>query len=57
MLEEDRKVLLNSYASNIPLGRTGHAYEVANAVAFLASNESSFINGIELPIDGGMTQI
>lgn len=41
----------------IPLGRMGRADEVASAALFLASNESSFITGAELPVDGGMAQI
>lgn len=41
----------------IPLGRMGRADEVASAALFLASNESSFITGASLPVDGGMAQI
>ena len=41
----------------IPLGRMGRADEVASAALFLASNESSFITGAELPVDGGLTQV
>lgn len=41
----------------IPLGRVGTTDEIAKAVSFLASDESSFVNGIELFVDGGMTQI
>ena len=41
----------------IPLGCMGRADEVASAALFLASEESSFITGTELPVDGGMTQI
>lgn len=41
----------------IPLGRLGRADEVASAALFLASDESSFITGAELPVDGGMAQI
>jgi 2-keto-3-deoxy-L-fuconate dehydrogenase len=37
-----------------PMGRLGLAEEVASAIAFLASPESSFITGIALPVDGGM---
>jgi NAD(P)-dependent dehydrogenase (short-subunit alcohol dehydrogenase family) len=41
----------------IPLGRVGAPDEIAKAVLFLASDESSFVNGIELFVDGGMAQI
>ena len=38
-----------------PLGRLGEAQDVANAIAFLASDEASFITGISLVVDGGYT--
>jgi NAD(P)-dependent dehydrogenase (short-subunit alcohol dehydrogenase family) len=44
-------------SQQIPLGRVGTTDEIAKTVAFLASEESSYINGIELVIDGGMTQV
>jgi NAD(P)-dependent dehydrogenase (short-subunit alcohol dehydrogenase family) len=37
----------------IPMGRLGTADEIASAAVFLASDESSFITGIDLPVDGG----
>lgn len=44
-------------APSIPLGRLGEPYELAQAALFLASDDSSFVNGIELSVDGGMAQI
>jgi NAD(P)-dependent dehydrogenase (short-subunit alcohol dehydrogenase family) len=45
------------FASQIPLGRRGRPEEIAAAVVFLASDESSFITGIDLPVDGGLAQV
>jgi NAD(P)-dependent dehydrogenase (short-subunit alcohol dehydrogenase family) len=42
------------FAQAIPLGRMGRAEEVANAAVFLGSDESSFVAGIDLVVDGGM---
>jgi NAD(P)-dependent dehydrogenase (short-subunit alcohol dehydrogenase family) len=54
---EGADAIRTAFASMIPLGRMGRAEEVANAVLFLASDESSFVAGTELSVDGGMGQI
>ena len=46
---------IQDYTSMIPLNRYGRVEEVANAFAFLASDEASFITGTELVVDGGQT--
>ncbi|WP_179505784.1 MULTISPECIES: glucose 1-dehydrogenase [unclassified Sphingomonas] len=45
------------FASQIPMGRRGEPEEIAAAVSFLASDEGSFITGIDLAVDGGMAQV
>jgi NAD(P)-dependent dehydrogenase (short-subunit alcohol dehydrogenase family) len=48
---------LKNFGSLIPLGRLGSPDEIAKAVVFLASEDSSFVTGIELFVDGGLAQI
>jgi len=49
--------LMKNLVSTVPLGRRGTPDEVAKAVTFLASDDSSYITGIELFVDGGIAQI
>lgn len=49
--------MIANLAARIPSGRIASPDDIANAVVFLASDESSFINGIDLAVDGGMAQI
>ena len=45
------------FESLIPRGKMGQSEEVATVALFLASDDSSFVNGVELFVDGGMTAI
>jgi NAD(P)-dependent dehydrogenase (short-subunit alcohol dehydrogenase family) len=57
LTKEQVKGFVDTQAGTIPLGRVGTPDEIAKAVVFLASDDSSFVNGIELFVDGGMAQI
>jgi NAD(P)-dependent dehydrogenase (short-subunit alcohol dehydrogenase family) len=48
---------LESLKAGIPLGRIGRSDEIAKVALFLASDDSSYVTGIELTVDGGMAQI
>jgi NAD(P)-dependent dehydrogenase (short-subunit alcohol dehydrogenase family) len=51
------KKMKQEMQANVPLGRLGDSDEIAKVVAFLASDESSYISGVELFVDGGVAQI
>jgi NAD(P)-dependent dehydrogenase (short-subunit alcohol dehydrogenase family) len=55
--EEQIEQFKTSLVSGVPMGRMGSPDELAKAVSFLASDDSSYITGIELFVDGGMAQI
>ncbi len=55
--EEQIEQFKTSIVSAVPMGRMGSPDEVAKAASFLASDDSSYITGIELFVDGGMAQI
>lgn len=55
--EEQMRQVKAGLTATIPLGRLGAPDEVAKAAVFLASDDSSFVNGAELFVDGGFAQI
>jgi NAD(P)-dependent dehydrogenase (short-subunit alcohol dehydrogenase family) len=54
---EQVKQIKAGLTASIPLGRMGHSDEIAKVAVFLASDDSSFVAGVELFVDGGMAQI
>ena len=55
--EEELEGLAQHFITQVPMKRMGDADEIANAVLFLGSPESSFVLGPELVVDGGMSQL
>ena len=55
--EEQVKQFKKNVTKSIPMGRMGSPDEVEKVVLFLASDDSSYISGIELFVDGGRAQI
>jgi len=55
--KEQREQFLDSVLKSTPMGRMGAPDEVAKAVLFLASEDSSYITGIELFVNGGVAQV
>ena len=54
---ENAAAMKERFKSMIPMGRMGKPEEIASAAVFLASDESSFITGIDLPVDGGSVAV
>ena len=54
---EARKKVKAGFEAGVPLGRMGTPDEIAKAVVFLASDDASYVAGIELFVDGGYAQI
>ncbi|HEV2731253.1 MAG TPA: SDR family oxidoreductase, partial [Terriglobales bacterium] len=57
LTQEQIDQFVQGMTSNVPLGRPGTTDEIAKAVLFLASDDSSYVNGAELFVDGGLAQI
>jgi NAD(P)-dependent dehydrogenase (short-subunit alcohol dehydrogenase family) len=51
------KQMLDSIVNRVPMGRFGEPDEIARAAVFLASDDSTFVTGIELFVDGGTAQV
>lgn len=52
-----KDAIIDDMTGQVPLGRIGQAEEVAAAALFLASDESSFMTGSEMFVDGGFAQV
>ena len=57
LTKEQEKGFIDGMVAVTPQGRTGVPDDIAKAVTFLASDDSSYVNGAELFVDGGMAQI
>ena len=57
MTEEVVNEMGEGFASMVPLKRFGEPKEITDAVLFLASDEASYVNGVELSVDGGLSQV
>jgi NAD(P)-dependent dehydrogenase (short-subunit alcohol dehydrogenase family) len=55
--DEEKKQFKSALLASIPMGRLGAPEEIAKAAVFLASDDSSYITGAELFVDGGMAQV
>jgi NAD(P)-dependent dehydrogenase (short-subunit alcohol dehydrogenase family) len=51
----DVEAMWRARDAQVPMGHMGEAWDVANAALFLASDESKYVTGIELVVDGGIT--
>ena len=57
LFDDETKAAIGAREALIPRGENGSPQEIATAALFLASNDSSFVNGMELVVDGGTTAV
>jgi NAD(P)-dependent dehydrogenase (short-subunit alcohol dehydrogenase family) len=47
--------MIRSRDAQSPTGKMGNAWDIAHAALFLASDEAKYVNGVVLPVDGGLS--
>lgn len=57
LTEEQLSGMGQSFAASVPLQRFGSAEEIAKTVLFLGSDDASYINGVQVEVDGGLSQV
>ena len=56
-LGESTDAMKERFKTMIPMGRIGRPEDIASAAVFLASDESTYISGVDLPVDGGLVAV
>jgi NAD(P)-dependent dehydrogenase (short-subunit alcohol dehydrogenase family) len=57
LMPDGASIIKAGMAASVPLGRLGQPDEIAKAAVFLASDDASYVTGVELFVDGGMAQV
>jgi meso-butanediol dehydrogenase/(S,S)-butanediol dehydrogenase/diacetyl reductase len=51
---EKSQAVMNAFRDRLPIGRAATPEDIAGVIAFLASDDAVFVNGVILPVDGGL---